>query len=31
MAARFWRLSGFMLGGNDLELAEIALDRKSVV
>ncbi|KZT13763.1 hypothetical protein A1D30_21880 [Acidovorax sp. GW101-3H11] len=25
MAARFWRLSGFMLGGNDLELAEIAL------
>lgn len=25
MAARFWRLSGFMLGGNDLELAEVAL------
>lgn len=25
MAARFWRLSGFWLGGNDLELAEIAL------
>lgn len=25
MAARFWRLSGFLLGGNDLELAEIAL------
>lgn len=25
MAARFWRLSGFMLGGADLELAEVAL------